>query len=451
MKRKIYYTLLTLLLTAITGGAIYINSLLPIITGYAAKNLASAVFISERMQEDVEALDLNFSFIKYARNTVDHDRKVVTSRFLWGKSIAIYREGFGCTLVRDTDAETLFSQSFPEVAKPDYHQDSVLWPLGNIIPDSVTGINPDKLQIVKTNIIEKDTYGGHAFAFLVMHKGIPVIEGYKPGITADTRLLSWSMAKSFTNALTGIMVKENLLDISAPAEVAEWQNDDREAITINDLLRMQTGLNWNEDYGNRSDVTLMLHREHNFAAFAASQPLKTPVGERWYYSSGTTNIINSLMRDVLGNDDAYYRFAAEKLFNRIGMPDAVFETDASGNQVGSSYIYATARDYARFALLFLNDGVFNGERILPEGWVDYTTTVVPDSKGQYGASFWLNADGGLSLSSEKMYMCRGHNGQRIFIFPDEELAVVVLGYSRKKTNDMDFNALLGDVLDALKD
>ncbi|MBW6490286.1 MAG: beta-lactamase family protein [Lentimicrobium sp.] len=449
MKRKIYISLLSVLIVALAAGAVYINSLLPIITGYTAKNLASAVFISERTQEEVEALDLNFSFIKYTNNTVDFAEKKVTSKFLWGKSVAVYREKFGCTLVRDTDPEILVSVKFPETEKAAYDPETTLWPLGNIIPDSLTGIDLEKLQVVKTNIIEKDTYGGHAFAFLVMHKGIPVIEGYKPGIVSSTRLLSWSMAKSFTNALTGIMVKEAMLDIYAPAGLDEWGNDERKTITINDLFQMQSGLKWNEDYGNRSDVTLMLHEEADFGAFAAAQPLDWPVGEKWYYSSGSTNIITGIIRGKFDNDEDYYRYPVEKLFNRIGIPETVFEVDAAGTFVGSSYIYASARDYARFALLYLNDGVFKGERILPEGWVEYTTSVVPDSDGAYGSGFWLNADGAMPSAPRSMYICRGHNGQRLFILPDEDLAVVVLGYSPKKTNDMDFNTLLRDVLQAM--
>ncbi len=449
MKRKIGIGILIIILAGLAGGAVYINSLLPIITGYAAKNLASAVFVSGRTQEEVEALDLNFSFIRYTRNEVDVEQQQVVSRFLWGKSVAVYRDGFGCTLVRETETETLSEMIFPVSGASLFNPDSVPWPVGNMIPDTNTGADINKLQAVKEKLIEKDYYGGHAFAFVVMHKGVPVMEGYRDGINKDTRLLSWSMAKSFTNALAGIMVKDGLLDIYRPAEVPEWQTDGRKEITIDDLLRMQSGLEWNEDYGNRSDVTLMLHCESDFGAFAASKPLAHPVGEKWYYSSGSTNIITGLMRKTIGDDEKYHRYAWDKLFSRIGMPDAVFETDAAGNQVGSSYIYVTARDYARFALLYLNDGIFNGERILPEGWVDYSVTPVPDSKGAYGASFWLNADRSLPSATASTYMCRGHNGQRVFILPDQDLAVVVLGYSPKKTNDMDFDSLLRDVLEAM--
>jgi CubicO group peptidase (beta-lactamase class C family) len=450
MKRKLIYVFLTILTAAIVAGVLYLNSLIPIITGYAAKNLASGVFISGRNATDIESLDLNFSFIRYTSNEVDTANKRVISRFLWGKSTAIYRDGFGCTLVRNVDEDALMSTKFPEIPPLPYMPDTALWPLGNILPDSSTDIQLKQLQQIADKLVVQQYYGGYAFSFLVLHKGVPVIEKYNQGINAKTRLLSWSMAKSFTSALTGIMVKDGKLNINGSAGISEWQDDDRKNITINNLLQMQSGLEWNEDYGNRSDVTVMLHCEADFARFAYDKPLKNEPGTVWYYSSGTTNIINHLMRKSFNNDAAYYRFATERLFNKIGMPDAVFEVDASGTQVGSSYIYATTRDYARFTLLYLQDGIFNGERLLPEGWVKYSTIAASDSKGRYGAGFWLNQDSAISTAPANMYRSQGHDGQRIFILPDEELAIIVLGYSPKKTNNMDFDRLIGDVLKAME-
>ncbi len=450
MKKKIGYGLLIVLLGAFIGGALYLNSLMSIITGYAAKNMASAIFISGRSQAEVEALELNFSFIKYTENKVDFERKSVNSRFLWGNSVAIYREGFGCTLVRDVDEDMLRSVRFPEMPPLGYVPDSAPWPLGNVIQDTVAGIDLQKAEQIAMDLVDKRAYGGYAFSFLVMYKGIPIIEKYNLGINEKMRLLSWSMAKSFTNALAGLMVMDGKWDIDAPAAIPEWQADDRKNITVNNLLQMQSGLEWNEDYGNRSDVTVMLHDKADFAKFAYDKLLQYEPGTKWYYSSGTTNIVNHLIRKTIGNDADYYQFAAGRLFNKIGMPDAVFEVDASGTQVGSSYIYATTRDYARFALLYMNDGVFNGERILPEGWVKYAVTEAGDSQGKYGAGFWLNSDGALPSAPANMYRSQGHDGQRIFILPDEELAIVVLGYSPKKTNDMDFDRLIGDVLKAIE-
>ncbi|HCE59184.1 MAG TPA: serine hydrolase [Prolixibacteraceae bacterium] len=446
--KGILKTVLVILVLGLAFGAYYINSLLPIITGYPAKYLCSAVFVSGREQAEVEALDLNFSFIKYVKNEVNLNDSSVTSCFLWGKSKAIYRSGFGATLLRDVDEAALKATKFPEV-EPLFNSDTIAWPLGNILPDTTILSDPSKLAGV-TEKIMNGGYNGHAFAFMVLHKGIPVTEAYQPQFDAKTRFLSWSMAKSFTNALAGMMVKEGKLDINQPAGLPEWQADDRKNITFNHLLQMQSGLKWNEDYGNRSDVTVMLYCESDFAKFAYAQPLESQPGTKWYYSSGTVNILNYLMRQKLGNDDEYYRFAKTRLFDKMGMTTAIFEADASGTQVGSSYIYATVRDYARFGLLYLNDGILNGERILPEGWVDYTTTPASDSEGGYGSLFWLNKGGNLPSVPADMYSCNGHDGQQIYIVPSKDLVVVVLGYSPKPDRVMDFNKLIGDVVSAVE-
>lgn len=449
LKKLILRSVGAIFLAALAYGIFYIHSLLPIITGYPAKYLCSAVFISGRQQAEVEVRDLHFSFIRYTSNTVDFQDSSVTSTFLWGKSKAIYRKGFGATLLRGTDEAQLRKIQFPVIPET-YRQDTLAWPLGNVLPESATSTDQEELNAITEKLMDNDGYGGHAFAFLVVHRGIPVAEAYQPEFDAKTRFLSWSMAKSITNTLAGIMVKEKMWDINQPVDLQEWKNDERRTITIHNLMQMQSGLRWNEDYGNRSDVTLMLYDENDFARFAFSQPLEYPAGTHWYYSSGSVNVVNYLMRKTIGNDADYYRFAPTRLFNPIGMPDAVFEVDASGTQVGSSYLYATARDYARYGLLYLQDGMFNGERILPEGWVSYTTNPASDSKGKYGSLFWLNCDGRYADVPEDMYSCNGHDGQQIFIIPSKELVVVVLGYSPKPDRVMDFNKLLGDILAAIR-
>ena len=449
MKRQILWPIVTILLAGLLYGVYYINSLLPIITGYPAKYLCSAVFVSNREQAEVEALDLHFSFIKYTKNEINFQDSSVTSSFLWGKSKAIYREGFGSTLIRGTDEAALRSIKFPKSTFAQYNQDTIAWPLGNLLPDINTGVDNVKLERVTKKLMDENGYNGKAFAFMVVHNGIPVAESYQPEFNAETRFQSWSMAKSVTNALAGLMVQEGRWDIHQPAAVPEWQNDERRQITINNLMQMNSGLQWNEDYGNRSDVTVMLYCEEDFARFAWQQPLKSPVGSSWYYSSGSVNIVNHLMRKNMNSDAEYYGFAYSSLFNKIGMPGALFEVDPAGTQVGSSYIYATARDYARFGLLYLQDGIFNCTRILPEGWVKYSTTPAPGSDGGYGSLFWLNSAKYYPSAPEDMYSCNGHDGQRIFIIPSKELVVVLLGYSPKPDNTMNFDALLGDILETI--
>lgn len=449
LKRIILGVLITLGV-AIICFAVYLNSLMPIITGYAAKNLCSDVFVSNRKPGDVEAVDLNFSFIKFTRNIVNYDEKSVTSHFLWGKSKAIFRTGFGVTLLRDITEDKLLKSKYPSGGDPGYLQDTIKWPLGDILPKKNTGIDTLKLQEISKRLITDNAYNGDAFAFMVLHKGIPVAEAYKPQFNRKTRLLSWSMAKSFINAMVGILVKQSKLDILKPTGLDEWKQDERSKITLNDLMQMQSGLKWNEDYGNRSDVTLMLHCESDMGHFALARPIAYTTGTHWYYSSGSTNIVSKLIRRQFVNDSAYYVFANNQLFNKIGTPDAVFEADPSGTRVGSSYLYATARDYARFGLLFMNDGVFNGERILPEGWVKYTTTAASASNGVYGSFFWINRSKRLPSAPEDMFACDGHDGQHIFILPTQELVIVILGYSPTSKGGMDTDRLLKDILSSLK-
>ena len=429
-----------LLLAAILGGCLYLNSLMPIITGYAAKNLASAVFVSGRDAKEVEALDLKFSLIRFNRNKVDYENKMVTSRFLWGKSTAVYRDGYGVTLLRGAKADALRQQRYP---LPIETTPSAPIPLG----DSTLRA---RLEPIAKALVDDRAYNGHPFAFVALHQGKLVSERYDKGIDADMKLLSWSMAKSFTNAIAGLMVGDEMVDLNAPMDIAEWQNDDRKKITLNDLLQMQSGLEWNEDYGNRSDVNLMLHREQDMGQFALSKPLEHEPGTYWYYSSGSTNIVMRYLRGKFTSDEAFLNYIRTRLFAPLGIRNAVFEQDMSGTPIGSSYLYITARDFARFGQLYLDEGCVDSLRVFPEGWVDYTVTPASDSKGGYGAFFWLNKGKELPDVPEDMYYCKGHDGQRIFIIPSKELVVVILGYSPTPDHVIDFNALLKDIINIIK-
>ena len=242
---------------------------------------------------------------------------------------------------------------------------------------------------------------------------------------------------------------EGLIDIYAPMDIPEWQGDGRRDITLNDLLQMQSGLEWNEDYGSRSDVNIMLHRETDMGLFALNKPLSYKPGTHYYYSSGSTNIVMRYLRSKFVNDSAFYSYLHTRLFGALGIRNAIFEPDMSGTPIGSSYIYITAREFARFGQMYLDDGMVEGKRILPEGWVDYTRTPGSDSKGGYGSSFWLNRNKSLPDVPEDMYCARGHDGQRIFIIPSQNLVVVVLGYSPKKDGEIDWNPLLKAICSSL--
>ena len=441
MKKKTVFRILwALLIAAILGGCVYLDSLMPIITGYAAKNLASDVFVSGREPADVEALDLHFSFIKFNHNKVDYENHTVTSRFLWRKATALYREGYGVTLLRGKKAkERLLADKFP--LEPEAAGPEMLTPGDPALTE--------RLEPIAKALVDDHAYNGTPFAFVVLHEGAIVAERYRPGITEDTRLLSWSMGKSFTNALIGLMAGDGLLDIYAPMDIPQWKDDNRSAITLNDLMQMQSGLEWNENYGNRSDVNIMLHQEEDMGLFALSKPLMVKPGTHWYYSSGSTNIVMRYLRGKFSSDQAFWTYIRERLFTPLGIWNACFEPDMTGTPVGSSYLYVTARDYARFGQMFLDDGCVAGERILPEGWVDYSVTPASDSEGGYGAFFWLNRNKSCPDVPEDMFSCQGHDGQEIYIIPSKDLVVVILGYSPKPDRVIDFNGLLRDVIAAL--
>ena len=438
-KKNLGRLALCALLLALLGGCLYLNTLMPIITGYAAKNLASAVFISGRNQQDVEQLDLNFSFIKYTRNKVDYASKTVTSRFLWASSTAAYREGYGVTLLRGRDKDAFLAQTYP-LPKVVAYEETLQW------GDSA---EIARLEPLAKAFVDDKAYNGTPFAFVVLHKGKLVAERYGKGITPETKLLSWSMGKSFTSAITGIMVGDSLVSLHAPMDIPQWQADERKNITLNNLLQMQSGLQWNEDYGNRSDVNLMLHREEDMGLFALNKPLEHAPGTHWYYSSGTTNIVMRYLRSRFDSDQAFLTYLRERLFGPLHIANPYFEHDMSGTPVGSSYLYVTARDFARFGQMYLDDGCANGQRILPEGWVEYTVTPASASEGRYGAFFWLNRCKVCPDVPEDMFSCNGHDGQQIYIIPSKDLVVVVLGYSPKRC--IDFNALLKDIMEKTED
>jgi CubicO group peptidase (beta-lactamase class C family) len=273
-------------------------------------------------------------------------------------------------------------------------------------------------------------------AVVLVQRGAIVAERYRTDVDPDRTFISWSMAKSITSCLIGILVREGKLDISRPMRVKEWpESDRRHRITIDQMLRMVDGLRFREaeDLGDgsvryyaeeESDVIPMLFGagKDDVAGFAATLPYVAEPEARWNYNSGASNLLSRLVRETLDTDEEGMRaFMKSELFDRIGMTTADPRFDAAGNFVGSSSCYCSAHDFARFGYLYLRDGVWDGQRILPEGWVDYARTASPQSNGLYGAHFWV-IPGSLGL-----FYCSGAWGQRILISPKLDLVVVRLG------------------------
>ncbi len=447
----------------------YLSRAVPIGTGYVAKYLCTSTFISQRdpttvFEEDVRPVNPLANVMKWK---IDKEGQSVTAQSLWFfKSKAIYRNGCGCTLVMGVDEAVLRKQDFYALSEDDKkvaHPAGKPWPdgaQGPVDPASL-GMNTDKLlQAIDAAFAEPSPDRPRkTHAIVVVYDGHLVAERYAPRLGPDTSLAGWSMTKSVTNALVGILVKKGRLDIHAPAPVPEWQkaDDPRHPITLDQLLRMSSGLQFEEVYDPLYDATDMLYGADDFAAFAAGKELAAAPDSKWSYSSGTANIVAGIVRrQAEKTDDHYYDFMRRELFDKIGMTSALIEPDGSGTFVGSSYGVATPRDWARFGLLYLNDGVWKGERILPEGWVKYTATPTPGApRGEYGAHFWLNA-GAPGHPENRPWpdapcdtiAAQGYQGQRVIIIPSRKLVLVRFGATSHRPA-WDTNAFISDVLQAL--
>ena len=277
----------------------------------------------------------------------------------------------------------------------------------------------------------------------IRHRGDLVAEVYGPTADADTTLISWSMAKSFTHAMVGMLVLDGLLDPAAAAPVPAWANDERSAITLQHLLEMNSGLEFVEDYvdGEVSSVIEMLFGsgKDDVAGFAESFPLIHEPGSVFNYSSGTTNIISAICDRTIrthGLAENTEAFLQQRLFDALGMNSATVQCDEQGTFIGSSFIFATARDFATFGQLYLDDGLVGEDRLLPEGWVAHARTPVQTpvvDPHWYGAQWWLwdancIADNtGFDPSDINGFGAHGYEGQYTVVVPDRDLVVVRLG------------------------
>jgi CubicO group peptidase (beta-lactamase class C family) len=432
----------------------------PVIAGYGAKTLCSCVYIQGRDAQEVIQQELGSTLGIVGSFSINKEDSSATGKVLFfSRKKAIYRKGLGCTLVNGLTEEELRAQLYKGKPAPFFYQDTIAWPNGNLLPDSFPGgVDKERLEeIIDAQFLEKNPEAPiNTRSILVVFNGFLIGEKYAEGFTAKTPQMGWSMTKSITNGLIGILVKQGKLKLDEPAPIDLWKSDDRKKITLNDLLHASSGLDWTEVYSRPSDATEMLFDSRDVASFALSKKLDQSPNEEFKYSSGATNILMWIIRKETG-DEFYHRFPYLRLFNKIGMNSAIIEPDAAGTFVGSSFCYATARDWARFGLLYLNDGVWNGEHILPEGWVKYSTTPTPPAeKGEYGAQWWLNAgakDDPLTRNFPDLptdvFYADGFEGQFVFIVPSKNLVVVRLGLSQAASPDM--NRLVADIISTLPD
>jgi CubicO group peptidase (beta-lactamase class C family) len=415
-------------------------ALLRVGANYAAKIVCSNVFLAGRDPDEVLRVDVQapgLSILKLMRIKVDRRLGVVQAGFLGviGGGLAQYRLNEGCTVIPDGELDLyaqseLNARSRIEPPVPQKAFSSAPWPDGAAV---ATHASLDAL--IKDPLLA----GPGARAIVVVDHGRIVGEYYGPGFEPHTPLLGWSMTKTVMAGVIGMLIKDGKLSL---AQAGFWPgHDGRERIRLKDLLAMSSGLQWNEGYGAVSDITRMLYLQPDMAAFARSSPLAHPPGEEWLYSTGTAVILSRIAQDALDHGapktQELSTFIKGRLFNPLGITSATIEPDEHGTLVGSSYMYATARDWARYGLFLLQDGVWQGEELLPPGYVSMMAAPVEASHGQYGmGQTWLwgsdavtpgvNPDAAFGIPPDAFWMS-GHDGQRVCIIKSRQLVIVRLG------------------------
>jgi len=423
----------------LVGALLTLRLYCAIAAGYKAKVLCSSVFGSGRVLDPQRADQISadsYWLLRPFGALVDHQARTVTaSLFGFRPRRAVHRDGLGATLLAGVRrlAEPEWSTDRPGIddataarhrAAPDWPTRTATSVVQRIVDAAFDEPSPTRLR--------------RTYAVVVVQDGHVVAERYASGIGANTPMPGWSMAKSVLSALVGILVHQGKLSLDDRELLPGWRRPDpRAAITLEDLLRMRSGLAFSEVYGNPwSDVLRMLYSCHDTAAYAASRRLAATPGSVWSYSSGTTNILSAIVRRAIG-EPGYHDWPRRVLFDPLGMRSAVMEPDSAGTFVCSSSMLATARDWARFGQLWLDEGRWNGREILPRSWVRFSTTPTPESPdGRYGAHWWLKLNpeiGGDDPSARSIapdaFFAIGHEGQTLSVIPSKRLVAVRLGAS----------------------
>jgi CubicO group peptidase (beta-lactamase class C family) len=399
--------------------------------GYTAKMVCSNVFLAGRDAAEVLASDVQapgHPLLKLMRVSVDRGRGIVRAGLLGfiGNGLAVVRPDVGCAVLPDGNLAAARAEDF---APPS----ATLRNLSAAADRAAADPLPETdLEPAVGRVIAEDSLAGPGMrAIVVLYQGRLVAERYAGGFEPQTPQLGWSMTKTVTAGLIGLLVKDGRLKLDQPAGLT---GGGRERITLAQLLAMSSGLEFNEAYGAVSDVTRMLYLESDMAAFAAGKPLVHPAGEVWSYSSGTAVIVSRVYQQAAG--PGAVALAKARLFAPLGMASAVMETDEKGTLVGSSYLYATPRGWARYGQLLLQDGMWQGQEILPRGYVAMMTAPVAASGGEYGHGFlwrWAtgdssgtNPDTALGIPADTFWML-GHDGQAVAVIPSRQVVVLRMG------------------------
>lgn len=412
-------------------------------TGVVAHNVCSKTFVSGLdpqtvFSETIERDGLR-RLSKLLGFQIDRDARTVDASMagIFG-SHASFHEGFGCVLRHGAREPTIPKSDIDALRTP--KSPPLLAEIAG--PGIVTPTDP-ALKAALDHAFEEPAEPPfrRTKAVVVVHDGRVIAERYAAGIGVNTPLMGFSMTKSVVSALIGVMTQQGLTSPSLPAPVPEWRDDIRREIEVEDLLRMTTGLALDETNSGFDPSSQMVYLHDDMAGFAANAMPVAQRRKRWHYSSATTQLLARVIRDAVGGPEQTLAFAWRELFNPLGMRNVTLEFDGSGTLQGSTYMLASARDWARFGLLYLNDGIVGGKRVLHEDWVDFTAAATLDS--DYGAGFWTNrsehpnAKGRVRLGIPRdAFFASGDLGQRIVIMPSQHLVVVRLGDSVDPTGDI---------------
>jgi len=464
-RRQIVLLTATITCAGLALGAARARDVPKVATGFVADILCSETFVSgldpqRNFAETTDAMP-GTSLITWAMDTrVDRVRRDVTvTLFGLGRSHAVYREGLGCSLDHgapladvQVPAEEGQPALLPEIAGP-----AIVAPQSEELASALDRAfaEPAQPPYRRTR------------AVVVMKSGRVIAERYADGIGPQTPLLGFSMTKSVVSALIGVLVRQGKLKLDGPAPVAAWKSPDdpRHAITVDQLLRHTAGLalgsSLEASLGSAFEpVNRMKFMEADMAAYAETIPLETAPGAAWNYHDGNILILSQLIRNATGGTpEGALRFARRELLGPLGMRHVTLQLDGSGTIEGSSEMLASARDWARFGQLYLNDGVAGGKRILPEGWVNYTASPTPNAWVGIGAGFWTNQGDSFGAKfrvqhgwPRDAFFAKGTIGQYTIVIPSEKLVIVRLGRSPNAPPQADgvFD-LVRDVVAALRE
>jgi CubicO group peptidase (beta-lactamase class C family) len=411
-----------------------------------AKILCSGVFVSGRAPEDVVTGSAYFFMPEAERDqvkwTVDRTARLARASFGPTTREARFYGDQGC-IIRNPDAPGIHFTPVPVRTRLPA-ADTQPWPMGDQLEpaDAAPAPNLDRAKMTAAADAAFADPAAMTAAFLVVHKGRIVAERYAPGITRDTQLESWSMGKSLAATLFALLVKDGTYTLEQPAPVPLWQKpgDPRGAIRNIDLLRMSAGLKF---LGNQEPGSTQTYPDHYYIYtggidafdYSITRPQEYPPNTDGRYRNSDPLTITYLAKQaVTKRGENFLTWPQRALFDRIGIRRQVLETDPYGNFLISGYDYGTARNWARLGLLYLQDGVWQGQRILPEGWAAFVSTPAPawlaDKRPVYGGFFWLNGSSTLSPLPTSAYYMLGAGGQFVVVVPSHDLVVVRIGQSR---------------------